>query len=140
MNSDLLFQLANLAVLPFWALMLLAPRWAVTRRVMESLWVPAGFAALYAALVLPGLPAILPALLRPELDTISQLLGNRDAAVVAWIHFLAFDLFVGQWEYLDAQDRQLPHWFLAPALFLTLMVGPLGLLSYLGLRLLGKKP
>ena len=54
-------------------------------------------------------------------------------------HFLAFDLFVGRWEYLDARERQLTHWLLAPCLFLTLMLGPLGLLAYLGARLLGAK-
>jgi len=36
MSAELLFELANLFVLPFWALMLIAPRWRVTQAVMAS--------------------------------------------------------------------------------------------------------
>jgi hypothetical protein len=134
MTPELTFQLANLAAMPFWALMIVAPRWSVTRRVMESWAGPGAFAALYVALVLPTLPAVLPVLINPKLDVIASLLGEPRAAVVAWIHFLAFDLFVGRWEFLDAQQRGLSHWLLAPCLFFTLMLGPLGLLLYLAAR------
>ena len=39
-----------------------------------------------------------------------------------------------RWEYLDARERGVSHWLLAPCLLLTLLLGPLGLLSYLGAR------
>jgi hypothetical protein len=50
------------------------------------------------------------------------------------VHFLAFDLFVGRWVYLDARERGLSPWLVSPVLVLVLMVGPLGLATYLGLR------
>ena len=83
---------------------------------------------------------MLPKLMRPDLATIAALLGTPEAAVVAWVHFLAFDLFAGRWEYLDAQERGVSHWLLGPCLLLTLMLGPLGLLCYLGARRWGTKP
>lgn len=135
MPPEIQFQLVNLAALPFWMLMLLAPSWGVTRRVMESFAAPLLFAVIYTVMVVPGLMDVLPKLMRPDLDTIATLLGDRRATVIAWVHFLAFDLFVGRWEYLDARERGLTHWLLAPCLFLTLMLGPLGLLCYLGARL-----
>jgi hypothetical protein len=52
------------------------------------------------------------------------------------VHFLAFDLFVGRWAYLDSRQRGTSAWIVSPILFLILMVGPLGLLLYLFVRLL----
>ncbi len=52
-----------------------------------------------------------------------------------WIHFLAFDLMVGLFIATDAASRGISHWLLLPALFLTLMYGPAGLLLYLAMRL-----
>ena len=56
------------------------------------------------------------------------------AALAGWIHYIAFDLFVGAWEVRDARRRGIPHGWVLPALFLTLMAGPLGLLFYLLVR------
>ncbi|MEX1368657.1 MAG: abscisic acid-deficient protein Aba4 family protein [Nannocystaceae bacterium] len=53
---------------------------------------------------------------------------------MAWVHFLAFDLFVGRWVLLDARERGLSSWLVSPTLVTVLMFGPLGLLLYLGLR------
>ena len=127
----LLFRLSNLVVLPFWGLLILLPRWRWTGRIMRSPWVSAAPALLYAALVLPRLGAIWPAISRPTLGGIATLLGSPEGATIAWIHFLAFDLFVGRWIYLDSQERRLKMWLTAPVLFLTFMFGPLGFITYL---------
>ena len=132
---DLVFRVSNLLVLPFWALMILLPRWRWTVRIMRS---PAGSIApalFYAALVLPRAGAIFAAVSRPTLGGVAALLGSPEGATIAWVHFLAFDLFVGRWIYLDSQERRLSPLVMAPILFLTLMLGPVGFLSYLVLRL-----
>jgi hypothetical protein len=41
-----------------------------------------------------------------------------------------FDLFIGAWETRDAMARGLSLLWLAPWLFMTLMLGPIGLLAY----------
>ena len=91
-------------------------------------------AALYAALVLPRLGEIWPAVSRPTLNGVMTLLGSPAGATIAWVHFLAFDLFVGRWIYLDSQERRISPWLMAPVLFLTLMLGPAGFLVYLMVR------
>jgi hypothetical protein len=136
---EILFQIVNGTVLPFWLLMVIAPRWGLTRRIMGSLVVPALLAALYIVLVVPALPEFLPLLVHPDLAGLAELLGRPEATVVGWVHFLTFDLFVGRWEYLDAQERRLPHGLLAPALVLTLLLGPMGLLTYLVMRWLASR-
>jgi apolipoprotein N-acyltransferase len=129
-----LFEWSSFAVMPFWALMVLLPRARVTHAVMRTPLAPALFALLYAALALPRMGALLPLLARPDLPAIAALLGSPEGATIGWVHFLAFDLFVGRWAYLDAQERGLSPWMMAPVLLLMLMFGPLGLLAYLALR------
>jgi hypothetical protein len=129
-----LFRFCSFLVIPFWLLMILVPRWQWTKRIVHSPLVSAAAAALYAALVLPRLGEIWPAVSRPTLSGVAALLGSPAGATIAWVHFLAFDLFVGRWIYLDSQDRQISAWLMAPVLLLTLMLGPAGFLLYLIVR------
>lgn len=131
---DLVFRLSNLLVLPLWALMILLPRWRWTARIMRSPLVSVAPALFYAALVLPRVGTIFPAVARPTLAGVAALLGSPEGATIAWVHFLAFDLFVGRWIYLDSQEQRLSPLLTAPILFLTLMLGPFGFLCYLVFR------
>jgi len=138
---EVIFKLSNLLVAPFWLLAILLPRWRFTQRVMRSPLVALGPAVLYAALMTPRLFELAPALLRPELPTIAALLATPEGATIAWAHFLAFDLFVGRWVYLDGRARGVSAWVTSPVLFLALLAGPLGFLLHLVTRrLVGRAP
>ncbi|MFN8491450.1 MAG: ABA4-like family protein [Caldilineaceae bacterium] len=130
-----LFQFANLWIMPFWLLMIVLPHWGWTKRIIGSFWIVAPLLLAYALLVLPQALAVLPALLNPTIPGIAALLGTPAGAAIGWIHFLAFDLFVGRWVYLDSRTRQLTAWLASPILFLILMFGPFGLLLYLLVRM-----
>lgn len=135
-----IFELSGLLVLPFWALMILLPAWRWTRRILGSPWIAAPAAVLYALLVLPGIAEVLPQVASPELSAIAPLLGSPEGALIAWAHFLAFDLFVGRWAYLDGRARGETAWLVSPILFFVLMLGPLGWLAYMILRALRPTP
>jgi hypothetical protein len=47
---------------------------------------------------------------------------------------IAFDLFVGRWSWLDGRERGVPALVMAPVLLLTILLGPLGLMAYLLVR------
>lgn len=128
------FQIANLLVMPFWALIILLPHWQWTKRIMNSLWSVVPAALLYAFFVLPNLPALLGELASPTLPSIAALLGTPEGALIGWIHFLAFDIFVGRWAYLDSRQHNFSAWIISPILFFVLMFGPLGLILYLCAR------
>ncbi|MFW6051083.1 MAG: ABA4-like family protein [Myxococcota bacterium] len=130
------FQLSGLLVMPIWALLILAPGWRWTERIARTPHIALPAALLYAALVLPALAQVLPLLVNPELPTIAALLGTPEGATIAWVHFLAFDLFVGRFVYLDGRARGLPWWITSPILLVVLMVGPLGFALHLGVRAL----
>ncbi len=129
-----LFSLSNLLVLPFWLLLIFAPHWRWTQRLAASPWIVAPAALLYTLLVLPNLGQLVPLLLSPSLDGVTALLGTPAGATIAWAHFVAFDLFAGRWAYLESRRLGISAWLTSPALFLILMVGPLGLLVFLLLR------
>ena len=65
---------------------------------------------------------------------VAALFSNPGNLMMGWTHYLAFDLFIGSWEVEDAAANGVPHQLLLPCLFLTLMVGPIGLLLYFLVR------
>lgn len=143
MPLETVFTLANLVAVPFWVLMICFPHWRWTRRILASLWPVVGLALIYAGLLIsqvaaPGGGDLLAGLANPSAGAIAALLGQPAGATVGWAHFLAFDLFVGRWAYLDSRERGLTAWLASPALLFILMAGPLGFLFYLLARAAGK--
>jgi hypothetical protein len=66
-----------------------------------------------------------------SLTGVVNLFRSPRVVLAGWIHYLAFDLMVGLYIVTDAARVGIIHWWLVPALFLTLMFGPAGLLLYL---------
>lgn len=131
MNFETIFSLSSLLVMPFWLLLIFLPRWRVTERLVSGPWLAVPAALLYAVLVLPRFGEVFTAVANPTLPGITALLGSPAGATIAWIHFLAFDLFVARWVYLDGRSRHISSWFVSPILFVVLMLGPVGFLLYL---------
>jgi hypothetical protein len=67
---------------------------------------------------------------------VQALFAQPGALVAGWLHYLAFDLFVGAWIAERGAALGLPHWQLVPILLLTFMFGPAGLLAFVLLRAL----
>ncbi|NUM47538.1 MAG: DUF4281 domain-containing protein [Anaerolineales bacterium] len=131
---EIIYNLINLYVLPFWALMLFAPHWSWTKRILGSFWPVAVLPVIYAVLLISQLFAPTGMPLDVSLNGIAALLGTPTGAAIGWAHFLAFDLFVGRWAYLDSRERGLSAWVVSPILFFVFMAGPLGLGLYLFAR------
>jgi hypothetical protein len=65
-----------------------------------------------------------------SLAQVQTLFSFPRAALAGWLHYLAFDLFVGSRIARDSQRRGIAAYAVAPALLLTFMFGPVGLLTY----------
>ncbi|MCU7726090.1 ABA4-like family protein [Actinoplanes sp. KI2] len=122
-----LFGVTFLVAAPFWALMILFPRWRWTERIAGSPLIVLPVLVIYAILVIPALPELLPVVIRPTLGGLRAALGTTNGAAAAWAHLIAFDLFVGRWIWLDAGERKMRPVVVAPMLVLTTLFGPLGL-------------
>jgi len=129
--TGMLFGLTFAVAAPFWALMILLPRWSWSVRIVSSPLIVLPVVLIYAALVLPNLDTVFPAVASPTLEGIRDLLGTADGAAAAWAHMIAFDLFVGRWAWLDGRTRRMPALVMSPILVLTILLGTLGLLVYL---------
>jgi len=68
------------------------------------------------------------------LEGVSNGFGHLGHLLAGWIHFLAFDLFIGAWEVERAQKIGIPHILLIPCLLLTFMFGPVGLLLFIAVQ------
>jgi len=148
MNWDMIFGFANAWALLGWVILALAPK----REIVVPIVFFAGsvlLACLYAGLIIPlmaglisdGGPTGRPAADLTSLAGVMALCDSPGGATIGWIHYLAFDLFVGIWIARNADAHKISRWFQIPILFFTLMAGPIGLLLYLLLRQLkGEKP
>ena len=65
-----------------------------------------------------------------SLPAVRQLFSNDWALLAGWVHYLAFDLFVGAWVARDAARSGVSRWFLMPVLPLTFLFGPAGFLLF----------
>jgi len=74
-----------------------------------------------------------------SLSEIAALFQKEEALLAGWIHYLAFDLFVGMWITQDADKRGINRWLVLPCLFFTFMLGPVGLLMYIIIRMIRSK-
>ena len=132
-----LFNIANIFVLPFWALMILLPSWGVTKRVMESYLPFVALALLYVYLFASSItPESAQALSNPQLADIARFFANETAAATGWIHFLVMDLFVGRWIYLEGQRTGV---WTFHSLAVCLFAGPMGLLSHIATNWISQK-
>ena len=131
MSPATVFTLVNWLPLPIWALWILAPRSGVSRRLAGSLWPWQILAALYLIFLCIGLSSDATAPDFSSLAGVMALFDTEWGTITGWTHYLCFDLFVARWIMNDAPDG---GYRLAPVLFLTLMLGPVGLLLYTAAR------
>jgi hypothetical protein len=129
------YFLLNLTPALWWALMILAPRAAVTRALTRTSVVFLGLGGFYTISLLRSIVAEAGLPNYAHLDTgPRRLFMSRSGLLAGWGHYLAFDLFVGIWIYrtglAEQRSTRVP-------LALTFVAGPLGLTWFLlqrGLR------
>lgn len=128
MNTELIFNIANVFVLPFWALMILLPNWNITKKVMASNLFFILLASVYLYLFVTAItPESAEALASPKLADIARAFSDQNVMATGWVHYLVMDLFVGRWIYEEGQKTGV---WTRHSLILCLFAGPLGLLSH----------
>jgi len=69
-----------------------------------------------------------------SIGAVRALFADDAALTAGWLHYLAFDLFIGAWIARDAAGRGISPLIVLPCLPLTFLLGPAGLLLYLAAR------
>ncbi|KAK8946294.1 hypothetical protein KSP40_PGU001157 [Platanthera guangdongensis] len=127
------FTWGTVAVLPFYTLMVLAPRATFTKKLMES-DIPFGaLGILYGCLLyLSWTPETLRVMfatkyLLPELPGITKMFANEMTMASAWIHLLAVDLFAARQVFHDGLKNNVET---RHSVSLCLLFCPIGILSH----------
>ena len=137
---DTAFAAANLLALVMWVALILLPRWPAL--LAAVLYLGVGLLCLAYAL---GVVGIVSGMLDPvggngpgldfgSIEGIRSIFASDGGVTVGWIHYLAFDLFVGLWIARDADAKGFSRFLQAPILLATFLAGPLGLLIWLAIR------
>ena len=138
MKAEQIFSVVNLLAILSWLLITVLPRWRLTAKIVLNGAIPLLLSVAYLVLIVLFFGNAEGGF--DSLANVMKLFTNEWAVLAGWIHYLAFDLFVGSWEVKDAQANGISHWFIIPCLVLTFLFGPIGFLLYRILRLfLAKK-
>lgn len=132
MGWSALFSITNAISLIAWALLILGPRGPKTAAII--LYFGVGLLCLaYTAMFVGQIQTVF----RGDFTGIAgirALFQSDGGVVLGWTHYLAFDLFIGQWIAKDADHKGFSRIAQAPVLLLTLFAGPIGLLIWLFIR------
>lgn len=136
MTPDLLFSHVGTAAMTGWALLILGPRRFVWFNAIPLWIIPSGLSAVYAALIFSRFSGMGGGF--DSLANVAVLLADDWALMAAWVHFLAFDLFIGAVMAARMDRVGVDRLVQTPILLSTFMLGPLGFLiaglTELGLR------
>ena len=136
-----MFTFTNLLALAAWVVLVFLPRTPFARSAV--MYLGAGLLCLLYtlcfALFLSGTVdnAVIPGAGQPgasSIEGVRALFMSDGGVVIGWTHYLAFDLFIGQWISRDADAKGFSRIAQAPVLLLTFLVGPVGLLTWLIVR------
>lgn len=137
LNPAMAFSLGgNLAMVGWLGLIvsLFVVRARPATQIAASLVIPALLAIAYGLLIRVGFGEA------PDggfgsIEQVRALFASDSALAAGWLHYLAFDLFVGSWIVADGLERRIPALLILLCLPLTFLFGPLGLLLFILLRL-----
>lgn len=134
-NPEAIFPVANTLALPGWlwlAVWLYLPTPAKQATRYLGLALPIVFGVLYAATMSVHFSAAEGDF--SSLPGVQSLFDASGATLGGWIHYLAFDLFVGWCITQHASNRSMPSILVVLCLGFTLVLGPVGLLLYCACR------
>ena len=132
MTPDALFQLTSPLAMLGWLALALSPLAPRTADAVAALVIPALLSVAYTALILvhwSGAPGGF-----DSLANVMALFTDPAVALAGWVHYLAFDLFVGAWITRTARAEGIAHLLILPCLVLTFLFGPAGFLAFIALR------
>ncbi len=130
MTADALFSAFNLLALTGWLILAAGVflKRSFLRDTISGHWIPVLLSAAYAALILlffasaPGGFG--------SLADVQRLFTAPWAALAGWVHYLAFDLWMGSRIARESEALGLPRWPLIALLPLTFLFGPMGYLAF----------
>jgi len=132
-SLETMFGYAGQAAMVGWLILILLPRrWPALLFVPRFL-IPFGLSMLYAGLIFAHVYTVEGGGFG-SLAQVKILFDKDELLLAGWIHYLAFDLFIGGWIAVQADKLGINRLIQAPILAATFMFGPVGLALFLVMR------
>lgn len=132
MNPSIIFKIANGITVLSWFVLILSPNQTMVIRLLRVFVSGLVLGGVYIFSILIGSGEAEGNF--SSLESVRSLFANDYFLLAGWIHYLAFDLFLGTWEVEDGLKVGINRWVLVPVLALTFYFGPAGFVLYLILR------
>ena len=139
MNYEIIFNIYNTGILIFWLFLLVFPKSKLTQKMTDFPWIPLVIAFGYIYFL--GTSDSIFSVDFSSLSGLTEMFQNSNPRGVAagWLHYLAFDFWVGCWILRDSQKKGVKHAFIIFPMLFTFMLGPVGVIIYTLVLLLQKK-
>ncbi len=128
--TTILFDVCNLLILLVWGLVLFFPRQKISENLISYPWAPLGISFFYSYFIV-----VSGGLVEADfssLEGIVSLFKNTtpESAAAGWLHYLAFDFWVGTWIIRHSRKNEIAHLAIILPLLCTFMLGPVGIMIY----------
>ncbi len=107
MDAETLFSRCGQVAMVGWLLLIVAPRWRYSAQIVAKFVIPLILAVVYLGLLATHWSGHRGGF--GSLAAVGELFSDPWVLLAGWVHYLAFDLFIGAWEVRDAAEEQVPH-------------------------------
>ena len=138
MTPTAVFSIASMITMPMWILMIFLSKWKVTRFLIDFKIIPLALTFIYAIYIFQAIQ-IGGMMDFGSLKSVMALFTEENAVLAGWVHYLAFDLLIGMWMLDQNKELKINQLLMAPCLFLTFMLGPIGFLLFIIIKTVKQK-
>jgi hypothetical protein len=128
--TTILFDLCNLIILLVWGFILFFPGWRISENLISYPWVPLGISFFYSYFII-----VSGGLAEADFSSLEGIVTlfkktTPESAAAGWLHYLAFDFWVGTWIIRHSRKKGIAHLAIIFPLLCTFMLGPVGIMMY----------
>ena len=131
---EILYYGVNLGVLPLWLILIFFPQSQLSRYFVTSIFPIIMLGGTYVFMLyksyLNNYDFLNNFNLYMGIDNLSELFSDKTFLMMFWIHFISINLFTGGWIVKDSQKLSVNKVLIIIPLFVTYLIGPLGLFLY----------
>lgn len=136
-DPSAIFNFGNTFVLVGWLLLVFIPYWKYTQAIIMS-GIIIILSIIYSFMILKDIGNFNPDSFG-SLINVKALFQNDSAVAAGWLHYLAFDLFVGAYIMRKAKELGISRIFATICLPFTFMFGPMGYLLFFVIKTIKTK-
>ncbi len=136
MDYGIAFKIVNVLVLPSWIIMFFFPKFSWRNHIVYAIALLLGL--IYAYFLFSSIDDI-DFQAFTELEGLMAMFSSDKAVLTGWVHYLVFDMLVGNWVLNNSQKHEIKHYFIIPCLLFCFMLGPVGYVLYSIIKLVKVK-